>query len=91
MPSGGNAPHRDQIRQEEWQAFDLGKAFLPDGGKAVNSFSKHICERSEITLGRRALLAALIQNLHESAKADRDQEGNNQSGYGTAQRGLRHQ
>jgi hypothetical protein len=87
----GRTPGRDQFGQQDLQPFDVGGAILPDRGKAIEALGQKIGEGGEIALHRRAFLPGLVDHLHEGAKADRDQEGNDQGGHGAAQRRLRGQ
>ena len=55
------------------------------------TLGEQIGDRREVALDRGALLPVLIDHLDEGAKADGDQEGDDQGGHGAAKRGLRYQ
>ena len=89
MAAGGNPPGRNQVGQQALQPLDVGGAVLPDGAKAVEAFGQQVGQRGEVALHGGAFLPALVDDLHEGAEADRDQEGNDQGGHGASQRRLR--
>ena len=79
----------DQSRQKQLEAFERGRAILPGRGDAIETFGKQVGYRCEVALGGRALLAGLVDDLHESAEENGDQERNDQCGYCTTERRLR--
>ena len=89
MAADGGAPGRDHAGQQKLQPFEGGGAVAAIGGEAVDALGKHVGDRGEIALHRRALLPVLVDHLDEGAEADRDQEGDDEGGDGAAKRGLR--
>ena len=91
MPAGGEAPCRNETGQQALQAADGGGAILPDLGDVIDALGQQIGDRRQVALDRRALLPALVDHLHECAKTNGNQEGNDQGGHGAAKRGLGYQ
>ena len=89
MAANGVAPGRDHAAQQKLQAFESSRSLALVGGEAVDALGKHVGDRGEIALHRRALLAVLVDHLDEGAEADGDQEGDDEGGDGTTKRGLR--
>ncbi len=57
----------------------------PHSGEAVDALGHDVGERCDVALHRRALLPGLVDHLDKSAKADGDEEGDDQRGHGPAQ------
>ena len=91
VPAGGEAPCRNEIGQQGLQAADGGGAILPDRGEMVDTLGEQIGDGRQVPLDGGALLPALIDHLDECAKANGNQEGDDQGGHGAAKRGLRYQ
>ena len=53
VAAGGDAPGRDQARQQALQAVDGRGAILPDRGDAVEPLGEQIGERGEVAFDRR--------------------------------------
>ena len=88
MAAGSRAPGRNQVGQQALQPLDIGGAVLPDRAEAVEAFGQQVGERGEVALHGAALLPALVDHLHEGAKADGDEEGDDESRHGAAKRRL---
>ena len=69
----------------------VGDPILPDRADAVETLGEQVGDRREVALDGPALLPVLIDDLDECAKANRNQEGNDQGGYSAAERRLRDQ
>ena len=91
VPSDQIAPCRDEIGQQQLHALDMDQPLRAHRGDAIDALGEIVGERCEVALGGGALLPGLIEHLHEGAEADRDQEGDDQGGYGAAKRRLRRQ
>ena len=88
VTAGGDAPGWNEVRQQALQPLDIGHAILPDRGETVETLGQDIGERQEVALDGGALLAVLVDHLHEGAEADGDQEGDDEGRHGAAQRRL---
>ncbi|MHC2520814.1 hypothetical protein ACVMHW_006696 [Bradyrhizobium diazoefficiens] len=91
MAARGRAPGRDQVGQQRRQAFDVLQPFLPRGGEAVDALGEQIGECRDVMADHQPLLARLVDDLHERAEADRDQERDDERRHGATQRRLRDQ
>jgi hypothetical protein len=64
--------------------FDIGKARLPRRRNTVDTLGKHVGQCRQVALAGGAFLPVLVDHLNEGAKADRDQESDDESGHGAA-------
>ncbi|MGX1351645.1 hypothetical protein AB7M49_005221 [Bradyrhizobium elkanii] len=81
----GDAPGRDQVRQQLLHPLDVGEPVAPHRGQAIETFGEDVGERGEVALHRAALLPALVDHLNEGAEADRDEEGDDEGRDSAAQ------
>ncbi|MGY4297118.1 hypothetical protein ACVWXN_005213 [Bradyrhizobium sp. i1.4.4] len=84
-------PGRDEIGQQRRQVLDVLEPLLPRRGQAIDPLSEQVGQRRDVVAEHLPLLARLIDDLHERAETDRDQEGDDQRRHGAAQRRLRDQ
>jgi hypothetical protein len=91
MPAVGAAPGRNEIGEQQLQALERRRTLLRLGSEAVDTLGENIGHSGEVALHRRALLPVLIDHLDEGAKADGDQERDDQGGHRAAKRRLSYQ
>ncbi len=91
VPACGEAPCRNETGQQALQARDGGGAILPDRSDVVETLGQQVGDSRQIALEGGAFLPALIDHLHECAKTNGNQEGDDQGRHSAAKRGLRYQ
>ncbi|MGY3109726.1 hypothetical protein ACVWW7_006353 [Bradyrhizobium sp. LM6.9] len=87
----GGAPGRNEIGQQRRQVLDVLQPLLSRRGEAVDALGEQVSERRHVVADHQPLLARLIDDLHERAEADRDQERDDERRHRAAQRRLRDQ
>src|ERR1700737_1099972 len=78
VPARRNAPGWDQAGQQQLQALEGCAAILTDRSHAVDALGEQIGQRRQVALDGPALLAVLVDHLHECAEAYGYQEGNDE-------------
>jgi hypothetical protein len=64
---------------------------LAGGSDVVDAFGEIVGDGGEVAYRGGVLLPVLVDDLHEGAEADGDEEGDDQGRHGAAERGLRNQ
>jgi hypothetical protein len=75
---GGDAPRRYESGQEVLQPGISAGVFLPDVADVVEALREQIGQCRDIAFGLRLNLPIVIGDLNEGAKADRNQEGDDE-------------